>query len=171
MAASFFLTTAAHAVGTEQGSDEPPKPTETTQDCAHGTIWDDKIEACVAPEDSTNDQASLYLNARELAWAGRLDDASRVLNVMQPSHKVLTYQGFVVRAEANWSKAESLYQAALTANPNNLLARSYYGQGLAENGDISGAQNQLSEIRQRGGRISWPETALRLTIETNSTAY
>lgn len=161
---------AGHAVGTEDET-APPQPSETTTLCQEGAIWDDSKQKCVAPEQSSNDQSSLYLNARELAWAGRLDDALAVLNQMENSDKKLTYQGFVERRSGNWVAAESFYIAALERNPNNLLARAYYGQGLAERGDIEGAQQQLSEIRRRGGRQSWPEISLRLALETIDSAY
>ena len=149
----------------------PPKPTETTTDCDLGFIFDDATKACVAPENTTDDQAALYLDARELAWAGRLNDATRVLNLMVPSDKVITYQGFVARKSGDWKAASAFYQAALNANPNNLLARSYYGQGLVDAGDIAGAKTQLTEIRKRGGRQTWPEVALRLHLEGAESGY
>lgn len=172
---AFFLSvmslpTQSLAVGFSEET-EPPKPSETTTECATGTIWDDKTESCVAPEDTKQDQAELYRDARELAWAGRLDDAIRVLNAMRESDQVLTYKGFVARKSGNWLRAESFYQAALARNPDNLLARSYYGRGLLSIGDRTGAEMQLREIRARGGRVSWPELALRLSLEGGRSAY
>lgn len=164
------LPTQSQAVGFSDET-EPPEPSETTTECAVGTIWDDETEACVAPEDATQDQAGLYRDARELAWAGRLDDATRVLNAMHESDRVLTYKGFVARKSGKWLEAESYYQAALARNPDNLLARAYYGQGLLSIGDRTGAETQLREIRARGGRVSWPELALRLSLEGGHSAY
>ena len=43
---------------------------------------------------------------RELAIAGRLDDAARVLDVMEPSDKVMTYRGFIARQRGDWPLAE-----------------------------------------------------------------
>jgi Tfp pilus assembly protein PilF len=60
------------------------------------------------------------------------------------------------------------YQAALAADPDNFLARSYMGQGHAEAGEIVLAQAQLSEIRARGGRGTWAEWSLRQAIQTGS---
>ena len=171
--AAFFaslIATPALAVELEEFS-SPPKPTETTTDCADGLIYDDAIKACVTPEAASDDQAALYLDARELAWAGRLEDATRVLARMEKTDKTLTYQGFVARKSGDWTSAESFYLAALDANPNNLLARSYYGQGLADAGFIKAAENQLSEIRQRGGRQTWPEIALRLHLDGADSGY
>lgn len=165
-----FVATPAFAVEQEEVS-TPPTPTETTTDCADGLIYDDATKACVAPEDASDDQAALYLDARELAWAGRLDDATRVLARMVETDKTLTYQGFVARKSGDWISAEAFYLAALEANPNNLLARSYYGQGLADAGLIEAAKNQLSEIRQRGGRQTWSEVALRLHLDGADSGY
>ena len=164
------FSTPALAVELEEFA-TPPTPTETTTECAEGMIYDDATEACVAPEDTSDDQAALYLDARELAWAGRLDDARRVLARMETTDKTLTYQGFVARKSGDWTSAKIFYLAALDANPNNLLARSYYGQGLADSGFIEAAENQLTEIRQRGGRQTWPEIALRLHLDGADSGY
>ena len=56
------------------------------------------------------------------------------------------------------------YDAALAANRDNLLARSYMGQALLLQGDRIGAQAQLTEIRARGGRQTWPELALNMAL-------
>lgn len=164
------MATPAHAVEQEDFS-PPPKPTETTLTCAEGLIFDNALEVCVSPEAATDDQTALYLDARELAWAGRLDDALRVLNRMKPTDKVLNYKGFVARKSGDWAAAESFYLAAIDVNPNNLLARSYYGQGLVDAGLIPEAERQLTEIRLRGGRQTWPEIALRLHLEGADSGY
>lgn len=157
------------AVGSE--TETPPTPTETTQVCEEGTVWNPKTESCAAPEEAHMNQEMLYETARELAWAGRLDDAKRVLFLMEVSDKSLTYQGFVARKSGNWSLAVEFYQTALTRNPDNLLARSYYGQGLAARGDHKAAQEQLSEIRARGGRQTWAEVSLKLALRDPATTY
>ena len=58
------------------------------------------------------------------------------------------------------------YTAALDADPNNLLARSYMGQGHVASGQMVLAQAQLTEIRMRGGRDSWAEVSLQQAINT-----
>jgi len=151
----------AFAVGSGHESDAPPSPSETTTQCVEGKIYDDKQAKCVAPEDATDDQAGLYRDMRELAIAGRLDDASRVLDVMEPTDRVMTYRGFIARKRGEWELAEAHYLEALAMNPDNLLVRSYYGMGLAERGNIDAARLQLAEIRDRGGRQTWPERALK----------
>ena len=173
LATALFLMVApgsAMAVGIND-DDTPPPASETTTDCAEGTVWDSKTESCVAPEDTSADQATLYNMARELAWAGRADDALRVLARLEDDDKRLTYIGFVARKSGDWATAEQSYRAAIDRNPDNFLARSYYGQGLVERGDLVGARTQLTEIRARGGRMTWPAVALRLTLESGQSAY
>jgi hypothetical protein len=54
-------------------------------------------------------------------------------------------------------------------NPDNLLARSYMGQALVEQGQVDLALAQLSEIRMRGGRGTWAETSLANAVATSVT--
>ncbi|MDD9978760.1 MAG: hypothetical protein OXQ30_13675 [Boseongicola sp.] len=162
------MSAPAFAVGTES---DPPKPSETTTQCTDGEVWDANTESCVPPEESTEDQAAIFQDARELAWFGDADEAVRVLDTLPTDDLVLTYRGFLARLSGDWLAAESYYQAALKMNPDNILARSYYGQGLAEIGEIALAEAQLSEIRRRGGRQTWAELALRLTLSRAEPAY
>jgi cytochrome c-type biogenesis protein CcmH/NrfG len=54
----------------------------------------------------------------------------------------------------------SYYRRALQQDENYILARSYMGMALAEQGDIQGARVQLVEIRDRGGENTWAYRAL-----------
>ena len=162
----------AVAVGSD--SDTPATPTQTTTECSDGLVWDAESRSCVAPKESRLDNDTLYRAAREFAYAGQYDHALGALNAMSEgeSDRVLTYLGFVHRKMGNTDKGHAYYTAAITRNPDNLLARSYYGQSLALEGNFTAAQAQLSEIRVRGGRGSWPEVALRLSLESgNSRSY
>ena len=167
---AIFSLNTAYAVELVE-EDEPPAPTETTKECAEGSVWDAEASTCITVDEVDGDQAFLYQTARELAWVGRLPDALAVLDRMEESDKRLTYVGFVARKSGDWQRAETAYKAAILRNPDNLLARSYYGQGLVERGMHTEALVQLSEIRARGGRISWPELALRLSIESGTGHY
>lgn len=159
-----FLPLTAHAVGS--GDSTPPTPTETTEDCAEGLIFDLATQTCMTPEQSTNDDNAMMDAVRELAYAGRYADARRVLDGLSPDQSMVqTYYGFTARKLGDLDGAMGHYQAALAIDPDNLLARSYMGMGLAEAGDYDGARAQLSEIRARDGRQTWPEIALRLTLE------
>jgi tetratricopeptide (TPR) repeat protein len=161
----------ARAVGPE---DTPPKPTETTTQCEQGTVWDPDSRSCVAPGSALLDDEERYRAARELAHAGRHADTLSVLDAMsdQQDDGVLTYRGFATRKAGDMAAGMAFYRAALAANPDNLMARSYMGQALVEQGDIAAARAQLSQIRQRGGRGTWPEIALRLALDSGrGTSY
>ncbi len=166
--AALSFPAAAFAVGLDDS--DPPKPTETTQTCTDGTIWDESSKSCVLIKDSRLDDDTRYRAAREFAYAGAYDHALQTLAAMsdQNDDRVLTYLGFTNRKLGNAELAHRLYQKALATNPDNLLARSYMGQGYAEAGHVDLAWRQLKEIRARGGAGTWAETALIHAIQTGS---
>lgn len=169
---SFILTLAlivpVSAMAAGSSTPTPPKSTKTTTVCKTGLIYDARLKRCVAPKESSLGDDGLYQAARELAYAGRYDDALTVLAEMsdQSESRVLTYYGFTHRKAGRVDQGMAYYQAALKADPDNLLARSYMGQGLVMQGDMAAARAQLREIRARGGRETWPEVSLRQAIRT-----
>jgi tetratricopeptide (TPR) repeat protein len=169
-AALALMPLSAFAAGSDDA--EEPAPTETTTQCEDGMVFDEKTKACVAPEQTGMDNDTRYRAVRELAHAGRTDDAFRVLASMTEGRtdRVMTYEGFLNRQAGNWEAALAAYDTALTLNPDNILARSYYGQALVLMNEISLATGQLDEIRARGGRGTWAEVALATAIRTGQTA-
>lgn len=173
LAAGLLLPGLALAAGS--GSSNPPATTETSTKCKKSEVWDEKTKKCVDAKTGAQtgqlDNDTLYQAARELAYAGRPDDALVVLSAMTEGQtdRVLTYMGFANRKAGNMDLAMGYYHAALAKNPDNLLARSYMGQGLVEEGQIEMAQNQLLEIMARGGAGTWPEQSLRKAIESGVT--
>ena len=145
-----------------------PKPTATTTTCRGVKVWDEKKRRCVRPKQSSLGTDGLYGAARELAYAGRYEDAQGVLLAIadQRDDRVLTYWGFTHRKLGNIELANVFYSQAIAQNPNNLLARSYMGQGLVEEGLPAQALAQWKEIRTRGGIGTWPEESLREALET-----
>ena len=159
---------AALAVGFND--DDPPTPTETTTTCTKGQIWDADAKSCVEPDKSSLNDTDRMNAVRELAYAGRLSEAARVLDAVtdQGADAVLTYRGFIARKSGQSDAAFAWYKRALTANPDTLLARSYLGQWYVETGNITLARAELSEIRHRGGRSTWPEVSLRMAIQSGA---
>lgn len=159
-----FVASGAWAAG---GGDEmaPSKPK-----CETGQVYDKKTKSCVAAEESNLDVDSLYENLRELAYAGRYAEAQAVLAQMPAEDdRTLTYLGFTSRKMGNVDAAMTYYNAALRVNPANVLARSYMGQALVEQGKVADAMFQLREIRNHGGSGSWAEASLRTAIATGKT--
>ncbi len=161
-----LLPVAALAAGSE--STTPPAPTETSTTCAKGKVWDAKTKVCLDVKSDLIDNDTRFGAVRELAYAGRLEDAGLALAAMTEGEtdRVLTYAGFLARKAGDTMAAFTYYDRALILNPDNILARSYLGQGLAAAGDKAGAQRQLTEIRARGGAGTWAEMALLEAIET-----
>ncbi len=159
------------AVAAGRDTPETPKPTPTTKTCKGIKIWDAKKGRCVRPKQSSLDQDQLFDAIRELAYAGRYEDAQGVLADMhnQQDDRVLTYWGFTHRKLGNAEIANSFYKQAIARNPDNLLARSYMGQGFVSEGKMELAIAQWREINARGGAGGWPETSLRNALETGLT--
>ncbi len=154
------------AVGSND--DTPPTPTKTTTECDDGQVYDADSESCVDAESQLLNDDERYGAVRELAYAGQIGHAQTVLSAMsdQNADRVLTYWGFTHRKLGNPDLGLAYYRKAIAANPDNLLARSYMGQHLAETGATLAARQQLDEIRARGGEGAWPEQALLTAIET-----
>lgn len=149
----------------------PPKPTKTTESCKGVQVWDAKTQKCVAPKDSSLNDDLLYDAVRELAYAERYQDAQGVLRAMadQQDDRVLTYWGFTHRKLGNLETANLFYQDAIARNPDNILARSYMGQGFVQEGRMDEAIAQWREIVARDGRDTWAEASLRDAIRTGTT--
>ncbi len=151
--------------------DPPPKPTNTTKSCKGVQVWDPATQTCVQPKDASLDGDILYDAARELAYAGRFDDAQGVLAAIsdQTDDRVLTYWGFTHRKIGNLELANMFYEQAIRQNPDNILARSYMGQGFVAEGRMDEAIAQWHEIKDRAGSGTWAETSLRAAIRTGMT--
>lgn len=167
-----LLSVPGFAFAAGGGADaDKPKPTQTTKDCFGKRVWDASKQRCVRPKQSSLNEQQLYEAVRELAYAGRYTDAQAVLATMpdQQDDRVLTYWGFTNRKLGNVDAAMMFYAEALSENPDNMLARSYMGQGLVEAGDLDGAKAQLAWIEDRGNAYGWPATSLRQAIYVGTT--
>ncbi len=168
---ALLLLAAIPGIALGASDDAPPKPTSTTKSCKGVKVWDPATQKCVAPDNATLNSDELYDAARELAYAGRYADAQGVLIAMrdQSDDRVLTYWGFTHRKLGNTAQAKIFYARAIERNPDNILARSYMGQGLVEEGRTDEAIAQWREINARAGSGSWAEMSLREAIRTGMT--
>lgn len=160
-------------LGLAAGSDdsEPPKPTATTTECAKGEVWDEKTASCIKAEDQSLNDDQRFGAVRELAYAGRYDEAMQVLAAMREGEtsRVMTYQGFLLRQTGRIEDGIAAYERAIAMDEGNILARSYYGQLLVQMDELALAENQLTQIRAHGGTGTWAETALSNAIRTGVT--
>lgn len=161
----------AAGMGGSSDSTTPPTTTETTSKCTGTQVWNPETEACEDAKQGRLSPDQLMGAVRELAYAGRLNDAQGVLRAMpdQSDDLVLTYWGFTHRKLGHAALAASFYDRAIARNPDNILARSYMGQGFVAAGDTDAAIAQWREIVARGGRDSWAEASLREAIRSGIT--
>ena len=164
LALSLALPSGPWAAG---GNEEtaPPKPK-----CEGGQVYDEKTKTCVDTDDARLDDDARYETVRQLAHDGRYGDAQTVLAEMDATDdRTLTYLGFTTRKLGDVTKGMAFYDRALAINPENILARSYLGQALVEQGQISTALHHLRAIRAAGGGGTWAEASLRTAIATGRT--
>jgi tetratricopeptide (TPR) repeat protein len=169
--ATFAFTPMTFAAGSDDT--EPPVKTETTKDCKNGKIWDEEKEKCVKPVQGAMSDDVLFEAARELAYDGQYENALKVLAVAadQNDPRILNYKGFANRKAGRMEEGMAFYQAALSIDPDYILARSYMGQALVAEGDILGARDQLVEIEARGGRDTWAYAALEKALLGEETTW
>ena len=169
----FVLTTALclapfAALAAGSSDSKEPEDTDTTQMCEEGLVFDIATETCMPPEESTNEDQALLDDIRALAHRGEYAAALGILDSLDDrnSDLALTYYGFVTRKAGDMERGMEFYELALGQNADNLLVRSYMGQAFVEQGEMTLAMAQLTEIRMRGGRDTWAEASLADAIET-----
>jgi tetratricopeptide (TPR) repeat protein len=171
MLAASFLFSAGAVLAAGGDSSAPPAKTETTTKCKDGKIWDKKAQKCVKPAKSSFNDDDLYKAARELAYDGQYDNAIAILQLAENQNdpRILNYLGFANRKAGRMEIGMRYYQKALAIDADYILARSYMGQALIDQGDIQGAKMQLVEIRDRGGEDTWAYRALYQSLVTGKT--
>jgi tetratricopeptide (TPR) repeat protein len=91
-----------------------------------------------------------YVQAVRLINEGRYQDAlvalGRAREVFGPHPDVLTYTGYTYRKLHQYDRAESYYRQALAIAPNHRGATEYYGELMAERGDLVGARHMLVKL-------------------------
>jgi tetratricopeptide (TPR) repeat protein len=164
-----FAPQLALAAGSDDS--EPPKPTETSTECAKGEVWDKATSTCIKAESSSLNDDQRFGAVRELAYAGRTDEAMAILALMTEGEtaRVLTYQGFLLRQTGQIEEGIAAYERAIALDAGNILARSYYGQLLVQMDEIELASLQLDAIRAQGGSGTWADRALSDAITTGVT--
>lgn len=112
-----------------------------------------KVWKCVERSAGLLSDDELYEQGRLLAKDGEYDWALAVFSSIknQDDPKVLNYIGYSNRKAGRIETGLSYYKKALSIDPNFVLAREYYGEGLVAAGRVDLAQLQLEEIAKRCG--------------------
>lgn len=102
---------------------------------------------CAATQAFDGSDAELFYAGYWLAKTGRYQEALVLLRkIRAPGSDALTYVGFATRKLGRTSEALTHYEAALAADPNNAVTRSYMGEALIELGRVPEARRELDRI-------------------------
>jgi tetratricopeptide (TPR) repeat protein len=125
-----------------------------TVKCKKGLVWNQAKNKCV-PQTSLDDTESIYQAGRDLAYAGRYDEAITLLSRAAHSGdaRILNFLGYSHRKQGRVVVGLGYYQEAVKADPSYTLVREYLGEAHLQMGDLASARQQLGEIeRLCGGR-------------------
>ena len=141
-----FLAAPAMAAGDGGGS------SDKTPTCETGKVWDKDKNKCV-PKTSALDDESIYEYGRDLAYAGRYDEAIDVLTLAhdKTDARILNFLGYAHRKSGRIEVGLGYYQEAIRNDPNYTLVREYLGEAYLQLGDIASARGQLTEIKNSCG--------------------
>ena len=140
LSAGMAMSTPVYAAG--GGSDD------SSNSCRSGKVWDKKKKKCVN-QSSGVDQDSLFEAGKRHADAGRYQRAIDVLMLASADDKrVLNYLGYSYRKMGQVDRGLAYYRQAVAMDPGYTLVREYMGEALLQKGDLTGALEQLAEIRR-----------------------
>lgn len=144
IAAAFGIAVSGSAFAAGEGSGS----STTVQQCKNGKVWDKREKKCVAPQQGTLDEESLYEAGRDLAYAGRYDEAIGVLSLAanRNDKRILNFLGFSHRKAGRLEVGIGYYRQAIEIDPAYALVREYYGEALLMKGDVAGARAELATI-------------------------
>jgi tetratricopeptide (TPR) repeat protein len=135
--------TAAFAASSGGSSDSGA----TTPQCKVGYVWNAKKGECEKKTSSTMDDQTLYAEGRDLALAGRYDEALTALGAIHdPDSMALTMIGYAQRKLGNYDDGLAFYAKALALDPNNVNTHEYLGEAYAEKGKLDLAKAELTKV-------------------------
>ncbi len=118
----------------------------STPTCRHGTVYDAAKGQCVGKQSGLDDK-SLYQQGRDLALAGRYDQALAALTaVKKPDSMTFTMIGYATRKLGDFDGGLAYYQKALALDPNNVNTHEYLGEAYAEKGKLDLAKAELLKV-------------------------
>lgn len=122
--------------------------------CPTGKVWDKAKEKCVDATQGFLDDNSIYETGRDLALAGRYDEAIEMLTLAtdKTDPRILNYLGYSHRKAGRIDVGLGYYEEALRQDPNYTLVREYLGEAHLQRGDVDAAKAQLAEIEKRCGK-------------------
>ncbi len=140
------LPGAAYGVGDSDSSN-------TVNECTNGKVWDKREKKCVEPKKGALDDDSIYEAGRDLAYAGRHDEAITVLSLASDRNdkRILNFLGYAHRKDGRLEVGIGYYRQAIDIDPTYTLVREYYGEALLMKGDVEAARAELATIENLCG--------------------
>ncbi len=118
-----------------------------TPHCKAGYVWNTGKGKCEKKTSSTMDDKTLYTQGRDLALAGRYQEALTALGaVRNQDSMVLTMIGYSERKLGNYDQGLAYYARALALDPNNVNTHEYLGEAYAEKGKRDLAMAELTKV-------------------------
>ena len=117
-----------------------------TPSCSHGKVYDAAKGQCVRKGASLDDKY-LYEHGRDLALAGRYDEALTALDAVKNQNSMtLTMIGYATRKLGNYDEGLAYYAKALALDPSNVNTHEYLGEAYAEKGKLDLAKAELVKV-------------------------
>ena len=134
------------AIGGATGAFAISQPADEHK-CEAGKEWNNKTGKCET-KTSDNSDNSLYETGRQLALAGKYDDALATFAKIgnQKDAKVLTMIGYSKRKLGDVTGGMTYYQQALAIEPDNLYTNEYLGEGYVQIGKVDQAKVVLAKL-------------------------
>ena len=127
--------------------------------CENGKVWDNRQKKCVPPQSGALDDDNIYEAGRDLAYAGRYDEAIHVLSLASDRNdkRILNFLGYAHRKDGRLEVGIGYYRQAIEIDPAYSLVREYYGEALLMKGDVEGARAELATIETLCGSTTCEE--------------
>jgi tetratricopeptide (TPR) repeat protein len=125
----------------------PDAQNQTCVPCEQGKVYDKKTKTCIASSTRLFDDDELYVTGRELALAGRHEEALDLLGVIADKDAMtLTMIGYATRKLGRTEEGIAIYHQALAIDPDNLNTHEYLGEGYLAQGRIDLAEAELDVL-------------------------
>lgn len=144
------LSAPAYAAGgdSDGGSSSTTKKPQIKKCWFKNQVYNKKTKKCEKKE-AVLDQDSIFDTGRELAYAGKYEDAITVLALApnQNDKRVLNMMGYSHRKIGKLNQGIAYYKHSISVDPKYVLVREYYGEALLQKGDLGAAKAQLNAIK------------------------
>lgn len=143
--AGVFSLVATFALAASSGGDTSSGTSAPA--CSTGYVWNAQKGQCEKATSSNMDDKTLYTQGRDLALAGRYQEALDALQaVKNQDSMVLTMIGYSKRKMGNYDEGLAYYRKALALDPENVNTHEYLGEAYVEKGKLDLAQAELEKV-------------------------